>query len=157
MLQADFWMVSLDLKSGYYHVPVHPQHTKFLTMDMGRMLVSFQALPFGLSTAPRIFQKVMRALVAEIRGKGLRVLPYIDDFLLLATSTQQALKQRAIIGEFIQRLGLTRNVEKGFWAPTQDLIHLGVGIDTQRQIFYIPPPKACSTQQVTGGGSASRN
>ena len=151
MLQKNDWMVSLDLKSGYYHIPVHPKYIKFLTTEMDGMLVSFRALPFGLSTAPRIFTKVMRVFVGAIRSRGIRVLPYIDDFLLLASSRERAFRQRAFVEELINRLGLTRNVEKGYWEPTQDLIHLGVGIDTSRAIFYVPPWKFATLK------GASRN
>lgn len=137
---ADF-MVSFDLKSGYYHVPIHRSHVRYITTELAGTLVSFQALPFGLSTAPRVFTKVMRPFVAALRKQGIRVLPYIDDFLLMSGDKAQSLRDREEADRLIRALGLTRNPEKGYWEPTQNLIHLGIGIDTMRELFLIPPEK----------------
>lgn len=141
MLQPGDWMVSFDLKSGYYHVPIHSRYAKFLTTEMDGELLTFLALPFGLSTAPRVFTKVMRPFVQAMRQKGIRVLPYIDDFLLMSTSKERSVLDRRTAEELISKLGLTRNTDKGFWEPTRNLIHLGIGIDTERKIFYVPPHK----------------
>lgn len=140
-LHRDDWLVSFDLKSGYYHVPMHPAHTKFVTVEMDGELFAFQALPFGLSTAPRVFTKVMRPFVAALRSHGIRVLPYIDDFLLMSGSHGEALTARRVAENLIQRLGLTRNTEKGAWEPARNILHLGLQIDTERGLFCVPPAK----------------
>jgi hypothetical protein len=44
-----------------------------------------------------------------------------------------------MISELIDKLELVLNMEKGYWEPTQNLVHLGVGIDTARALFYVPP------------------
>lgn len=146
VLRPNDFMVSFDLKSGYYHVPIHPAHRVFLTTEMDGELVSFCALPFGLSTAPRVFTKVMRPFVTAMRSRGIRVLPYIDDFLMMSQSREEAIQARQIAQDLLQQLGLTRNEEKGYWEPVQDLVHLGIGIDTVRQLFYVPPSKMQTLQ-----------
>ncbi|CAJ0932788.1 unnamed protein product, partial [Ranitomeya imitator] len=42
----------------------------------------FTALPFGLATAPRVFTKVMAAVMAILHSRGVVVLPYLDDLLI---------------------------------------------------------------------------
>ena len=68
---------------------------------------------------------------------GARVLPYMDDFLLVAASREEALELREYTEAVLDTLGLKRNVSKGVWAePVQDLKHLGLGINTATGMFY---------------------
>ena len=43
----------------------------------------YNRLHFGLSTAHWVFSKVMHALVMHWRRRGIRVLPYLDDFMFM--------------------------------------------------------------------------
>ncbi len=59
-LQQGMWMISLDLNDAYLHIPIIPQHRKFLRFalrDHQGILRVYQwgVLPFGLATAPRVF------------------------------------------------------------------------------------------------------
>ena len=63
-LQKGMWMISLDLKDAYVHVPIFPSHRKFLrfalTDRQGSLHVyQWKVLPFGLATAPRLFTKLL--------------------------------------------------------------------------------------------------
>ncbi|XP_056403647.1 LOW QUALITY PROTEIN: cyclin-dependent kinase 12 [Hyla sarda] len=49
----------------------------------------FLALPFELATAPRVFTKVLAAVIAILRSRGVSVLPYLDDLLIKAPSLAQ--------------------------------------------------------------------
>ena len=59
------------LKSGYHHVEIYPSHQRFLGFSLvfqrGSKIFKFIVLPFGLSTGPCIFTKVMRPLVKHWR------------------------------------------------------------------------------------------
>ena len=68
------WLCSFDLKSGYHHVDVAKHHCKYLGFEWGRNFYTFVALPFGLSSAPYVFTKMMRPLVRLWCSKGLRLL-----------------------------------------------------------------------------------
>eukprot|EP00873_Tetraselmis_striata_P014119 jgi/Tetstr1/434383/TSEL_023484.t1 len=61
---------------------------------------------------------------------GLRMLPYMDDFLFLARTQADAIRQRDYIERHLSGFGLLRNPNKGVWEPTQKLVHLGLEIDT---------------------------
>jgi hypothetical protein len=55
--------VSYDLMSGYYHVDLHPRSRTFVGFKWEGQYFVYNCLPFGLSTTPCFFLKVMRGLV----------------------------------------------------------------------------------------------
>ena len=61
------FVFSFDLKSGYHHVDIFVEHRKYLAFswDFGTghaRYFQFTVLPFGLSSAPFIFTKLLRPL-----------------------------------------------------------------------------------------------
>ena len=80
------FLFSFDLKLGYHHIDIFPEHRKFLTFswsfeDGSLRYFMFSVLPFGLSSAPYIFTKILRPLVKKWRGEGKSVLLFLDDGL----------------------------------------------------------------------------
>src|SRR4029434_5523495 len=76
------WFVTIDLKDAYFHVPIHHRHRRYLRFAFGGIAYQFNALPFGLALAPRVFTKCVVAAIAPLRLRGLRVYNYLDDGLL---------------------------------------------------------------------------
>lgn len=69
IFSQDYFVFSFDLKSGYHHVDIFPDHRKFLAFSwhFGTNCVryfQFTVLPFGLSSAPFIFTKLIKPLEA---------------------------------------------------------------------------------------------
>ena len=62
-------------------------------------LVRFLALPFGLSTTPRVFTKFMRPVVAHLRSHGIRVMQYLDDCLFMNQTVMGSLQDRKFVEE----------------------------------------------------------
>ena len=85
-LGPGMWVASIDLKDAYLHIPVRPMDQAFLCFSYQQQLFRFVAMPFGLSTAPRIFTRVTKTLAAFLRRKGIRIFMYIDDWLVVADS-----------------------------------------------------------------------
>ncbi|MGW8180319.1 MAG: reverse transcriptase domain-containing protein, partial [bacterium] len=50
---------SLDLSDAYFHIPIRKDFRKYLRIFFDGRVFQFKALPFGLSTSPWIFTKVM--------------------------------------------------------------------------------------------------
>lgn len=53
------WGASLDLSDAYLHVPIHKDSRKFLRFAVQNRVFQFIALPFGITSGPTIFAKVI--------------------------------------------------------------------------------------------------
>lgn len=65
---------TLDLKDGFFHVPVDEpsiRYTSFVTPD-GQF--EFLMVPFGLSNSPAVFQRHIRAVFRKLIGYGVSLL-----------------------------------------------------------------------------------
>lgn len=64
----DGFMFSFDLKSGYHHVDIAQEHQTFLGFSwrvpdsIKEIFYVFTVLPFGPSSAPWVFTKVLKPL-----------------------------------------------------------------------------------------------
>ena len=99
---GDF-MVSLDLKDAYFNIPVFSLHCKYLHFIWKNQHYEFICLPFGYSLAPRVFAKVFKPIILYLRLHGLRIIIFLDDILLVASSKQECLDQL----QFLRQLNLT--------------------------------------------------
>ena len=73
--------------------------------------------------------------------RGLKVLPYMDDFLVMCRTRDEALKARVRVQQVLELLGLQRNEKKGHWDVTQRLEHLGMLVDSKRGLFQVTPAR----------------
>jgi hypothetical protein len=81
-IQPKGWAVSLDLRDAYFHIPMHLDYLHFLRFCHEGKVYQFQALPFGLASAPLIFTTVFKSFVAPFHALGLKLHFYLDDWLL---------------------------------------------------------------------------
>ena len=68
---------SLDACSGYWQLPVDEESSKLLTFNTPWGRYRFTRLPFGIASAPEIYQREMDRLFA-----GIPVEIIVDDFLI---------------------------------------------------------------------------
>ncbi|KAK3283103.1 hypothetical protein CYMTET_9181 [Cymbomonas tetramitiformis] len=71
------------------------------------------------------------------RHSGMRVLLYMDDFLVLVDSQREGFLRREKVQLVLHRLGLRRNEKKGQWEPTQVVEHLGLEVDLKLGQFRV--------------------
>ena len=88
------WMVSLDLKDAYLQVPIHPESRRFLRFSTAQGTFQFKVLCFGLTTSPQVFTRVMAPVSVMLHSLGIRMLRYLDDWLVQASSKDQCLWAR---------------------------------------------------------------
>ncbi|KAJ1121781.1 hypothetical protein NDU88_000300 [Pleurodeles waltl] len=130
------WMCSIDLQDAYFHIPIAPKHQKFLRFRVALQHYQFRVLPFGLKSAPRVFSKCMAVVAAHLRRQRIYIYPYLDDWLLKASSPEQARSHQDIVLGVCEALGLQVNYQKSTLTPTQNLHYLGAIISTELQKVY---------------------
>ncbi len=80
------YMINIDLTDANLSVPIHQDSQSFLRFMWQNKPYQFKAQPFGLNVAPRVFTKLLKSVVAWLRGQGIRLIIYLDDILIMAAS-----------------------------------------------------------------------
>ena len=124
------WFTSIDLKDAYFHVPIAPHHRQYLRFAFKGQAYQFRVLPFGISLAPRIFTRCVAAALAPLQASGMRILPYLDDWLLCAPTRGQVLRDTSALLAHVAELGLTVNYTKSHLVPTQESVFLGISLNS---------------------------
>jgi ribonuclease HI len=81
-----------------------------------------------------------RVGVRPIR-RGARCLVYLDDFLMLFATKEDAEAGSVRARALLERLGLHWEERKCQWEPVQRLEHLGLEVDTVRGLFLVTPKR----------------
>ena len=105
----------------------------------------FTVLPFGLSSAPFIFTKVLRPLVSYWHANGIKICLYLDDGAGIEKTYETAKRNSAFVKETLVRAGMTCNDEKSVWKPTKVLSWVGIKIDLTQNMLFIPEERVNST------------
>lgn len=98
----------LDLKDAYFHVELHEDVRHVTTFMTANGLMRFRRLPFGLSCAPELFQRVMERILINCKG----IIVYLDDVLVFAPSLEELQKNVAEVKSVLESHNLTINEEK---------------------------------------------
>ncbi len=129
-IRSEDWFVAIDLKDAYFHVSILPTHRKFLRFAFRGKAYQYRVLPFGLALSPCTFTKCVDAVLAPLRLQGVRILNYIDDWLILAQSERRAAQHRDVVLAHMKVLGLRLNPKKSVLSPLQRTTYLGVVWDS---------------------------
>ena len=132
------FMMSVDLSDAYLSIAVHISHRHFLKFSWRGSLYQFLAMPFGLTSAPRIFTKVLKAVLAYLRGLGFVVMFYLDDGWQKGDTFQECLDTCQATYTLLVACGFIPNVAKSSLIPSQQLEILGHLIDSVSMTISLP-------------------
>ncbi len=104
----------------------------------------YKVLPFGLSLSPRVFTKVAEAALVPLREQGVRILNYLDNWLILAESQDHLCEHRDLVLSHLSQLGLRVNWEKSKLSPMQRISFLGMELDSVNQTARLTQERAQS-------------
>ena len=128
----DSYMFSFDLKSGYHHIEILPEHQTFLGFSWrapdsnSEIFYVFTVLPFGLSTAPYIFTKLLKPLEKHWKIQGNCIAIFLDDGWATVQDKDRCRATAQAVRRELYAAGFVVNEEKSVWEPTQVLDWLGI-------------------------------
>ncbi|GFT14956.1 hypothetical protein TNCV_1484141 [Trichonephila clavipes] len=79
-LSSHKWFSTLDLKSGYWQVEIHPEDREKQHSLPGQGLWQFKVMPFGLCNAPATFERLMETVLKGLTFEACLI--YLDDVII---------------------------------------------------------------------------
>ena len=141
IIQSADWMVKLDLKDAYLQVPIHQEYQSLLQFQWQGKTYQFVCLPFGLTSAPRVFTKIMKPVVGLLRQMGICLVIYLDDILIMHHLKEELSQFLPLICQLFEALGLMVNLEKSQMVSKQEMEFLGFQINSVSLQLVFPVKK----------------
>lgn len=140
LFQKGWFGGTIDLTSAYYHIEMHPSAYQYLGFEWKGRYYHYTVLPFGISTAPYIFTKVMKTTVGYMRSLGYLFIQYLDDLPFAAPSASRSTSQGRSMINILRAFGWLVHLEKcvGIEVPVQCFEALGSVIDLLKGLYRTP-------------------
>ena len=74
ILKPNSFLTKIDLNDAFYSIPIAKKSRKYLQFIYHNKLYQFCVLPFGISTAPRVFSKILKPVIALLRTRGISLI-----------------------------------------------------------------------------------
>ena len=145
----------IDLKDAYLHVPMVKHHHCFLHFVWCNVPYQWKVLPFGLATAPRVFTSLTKPILFLCHHKGLHIVKYLDDILVLVHSKWAGKRAHLFLCSLLVQLGLHINFATSDFCLSQTFTFLGLCWDTVHMSVSLPPDKLADIQQLALGSPSS--
>ena len=135
-------LAKIDVRSAFRLVPVHPADRHLLAMEWKNELFIDTCLPFGLRSAPKLFNILADLLEWICYEQGVSHLcHYLDDFLTMGQpDSMECGHNLQLLIAVCQGLGIPLAVEK-VEGPSTNLEFLGIQLDTVRMEARLPEEK----------------
>jgi hypothetical protein len=86
---------------------MHPESTTYLGFEWAGQFYRFVVLPFGISTAPWMFTKMIGRCVRFLRSPSLvlNILSDLDDIIFAAQTARESLRAAQMMSNVLRRFG----------------------------------------------------
>ena len=146
------FQTTIDDKSGYDHVPLHPHSRTFFGLEWKGFYFVYATLPFGWKASAYIYHTIGMAAISHIRSMGVPSSNYIDDkhlgqlHTLRSSSYKYSNYQLSEMATFIAcsillQLGYFLGLKKCSLTPALKVKYLGYFSESDKQAFTLPPDK----------------
>ena len=135
-------LAKLDIKHAFRLCPIRAQDQHLLGMQWQGRYYFDQVLPFGLRSAPFIFNCLAQTVEWEAKRRGTQAIHhYLDDFLVVgAAHTSECSTALHTLTAICQELGIPLAEEK-LEGPSTVLEFLGILLDTTKLEARLPEDK----------------
>lgn len=98
----------MDLSQAYLQLELEEESKRLVTINTHKGLYRFTRLPFGVASAPAIFQRVMESVLLGIP----RVVCYLDDILITGASVAEHLRNVERVPRQLRTFGIQAKENK---------------------------------------------
>lgn len=141
MMTKHCYMASIDMKDAYFLVPVHSTYKKYLRFKYNDTLYEFNCLPFGLSTAPFVFTKLLKPVMEYLRHRNMMSVIYLDDIFCIGRSYKECNQNVLNTKNLLLQLGFLINYEKSSFLPSTECKFLGFLFNSKEMALKLPKNK----------------
>ena len=141
LVTENCWMTKIDLSDAYLTLGVKLEHQKYLRFFWKGRLLGYIVIPFGLRSAPRLFTKVLKVIVAHLRSLGFIVTFYLDDGWQKGDTYDECLLNCETTYNLLIKCGFIPNDKKSQLIPSQKIEILGHIIDSVNMCLTLPDTK----------------
>lgn len=134
-------MCKIDLRDAYHVLSIKRSHRKYLRFTFNNTLYEYTCLPFGLSCAPLIFTKILKPVVKRLRERGVSLVVYLDDFLILGRSLDECINNVNLTLDLLTYLGFLVNFQKCSLIPNKICTFLGFTYNSINMTLSLPKEK----------------
>ena len=117
---------TLDLTSGYYQIPMHPDSREKTAFNVEGGHFEYNRMPFGLRNAPSSFQRMMDGVLRGLKPS--QCLVYLDDVIIFGASIEEHAERLRNVFERLREAKLSLKFEKCHFAKER-VKYLGHVID----------------------------
>ena len=146
------FQTTLDDKSGYDHVPLHPESRTYFGLEWKGFYFVYKTLPFGWKASAYVYNTISMAATCHIRSLGVPCSNYIDDKHLgqlrplYQANSQYSNFELSEMATFIAcsillALGYFLGIKKSSLIPSFKVKYLGYFSESDKQAFTLPPDK----------------
>ena len=97
-LSGNSWFSTLDLSSGFWQIPLHPDDKEKTAFSTGSNLYQYRVMPMGLVGSSNTFCFLMERVLGDLNGEC--CVTYIDDIATMSKSYEAQLQHlRAVFFE----------------------------------------------------------
>ena len=121
LIKPNSYFASIDLRHAYYSINMAENDQKYLRFQWKGKIFQYTCLPNGITSAPRIFTKLMKPVFATLRTFGHKNVAYIDDSLLIEDSVMECTKNVQDTVMLLKNLGFFIHDKKSVFIPTQKI------------------------------------
>ena len=138
----------LNLAHAYLQVRLDDDSKKYVTINTHRRLYVYNRLPFGVASAPSIFQRVMESVLQGLQHVSI----YLDDILITGATEEEHLQNLEEVLRRLRDAGLRLKRQKcSFMLPSVQYLGHNISAaglqpskDKVRAIAEAPTPKDAS-------------
>lgn len=157
IIEYNDYMVSIDLKDAFFSIALHEDSKRLTCFEIDSIRYCYNVLPFGLTSSPRIFTKILKPVISYLRTSGIKITAYLDDIFICSYSYENIVQSLNKTSSLLKSLGFSINIKKSNFIPSHKITHLGYIWDSSSMTISLPEEKINKIKQLCLKCSSNNN